>query len=191
MTQPDQADRMAALLKAIVEALPDSPPSCLVGALAVNAWGRLRATQDIDLLVLADEPARAALLASLATHSFEPDRTWIELNPMAKDRVLRLRHPDFPSVPLDLIWSCDVHEESALSRRRSLDVLGRSIWVCSPEDLILLKLKAGRPHDFEDALSVIKNPHLRLDLDYLWNWADRLGLHGELHYVMRAAGAEG
>jgi hypothetical protein len=25
----------------------------------------------------------------------------------------------------------------------------------------------------------------------LWNWADRLGLHGELQYVLRAAGAGG
>lgn len=51
-----------------------------------------------------------------------------------------------------------------------------------------MKLKASRPHDFEDALGIIKNPHLQLDLPYLWNWADRLGLHGELHYVLQAAG---
>lgn len=112
-------------------------------------------------------------------------------NPMAKDRVLRLGHPSHPGIPLDLIFSADSHEAQALTRRQTLHLLGLSAWVCSPEDLIILKLKASRPHDFEDALGIIKNPHLQLDLDYLWHWADRLGLQGELHYVLQAAGAEG
>lgn len=51
----------------------------------------------------------------------------------------------------------------------------------------LLKLKAGRPHDFEDVLGIIKNPHVHVDLDYLWSWADQLGLHSELSYVLHAA----
>lgn len=56
-----------------------------------------------------------------------------------------------------------------------------------PEDLILLKLKAGRPTDFEDALGIVMNPHLQLDLAYLREWADRLGLQGELRYVLQTA----
>jgi hypothetical protein len=38
-------------------------------------------------------------------------------------------------------------------------------------------------------ISIAKNPRLQLDLPYLWDWADRLGLQGELHYVLQAAGA--
>jgi hypothetical protein len=85
------------------------------------------------------------------------------------------------------MFSADPHEEAALARRRTLHLLGVSVWVCSPEDLILLKLKASRPHDFEDALGIVMNPHLQLDLAYLWDWADQLGLHGELQYVLQAA----
>ena len=68
---------------------------------------------------------------------------------------------------------------------------GLSLSVASPEDLILLKLKAGRPTDFDDVISIVKNPRLQLDLAYLRSWADRLGLHGELHYVLQAAAASG
>lgn len=187
---PTPYDSLADYLHAIVAALPPSIPYCLVGALAVNAWGRLRATNDIDLLVLADVPARTELMDALRAHEFRIDETWLELNPMAKDVVMRLTHRSYPTIPLDLLFANDRQSQSALARKQALQLLGVSLYVCSPEDLILLKLKAGRPHDFEDVLGIIKNPHLHIDRDYLWNWADQLGLHGELQYVLQAADPE-
>lgn len=185
---PASHNPLADYLQVIIAALPQpTPPYCVVGALAVNAWGRLRATNDIDLLVLSDEIGRAELIDALLVRGFHADRTWMEQNPMAKDMVLRLVHPSHPTIPLDLLFAHDAQSQSALTRRRSLQLLGVSLWVCSPEDLILLKLKAGRPHDFEDALGIVRNPHLHLDFDYLWHWADRLGLQGELAYVLQAA----
>ncbi|HJT19115.1 MAG TPA: hypothetical protein VJ746_01515 [Nitrospira sp.] len=187
---PVSQDSFADYLQLIIAALPQpTPPYCVVGALAVNAWGRLRATKDIDLLVLSDDTARAALIDALLAHGFHADRTWMERNPMAKDVIMRLVHSSHPAIPLDLLFAHDAQSQSALARRRSLQLLGVSLWVCSPEDLILLKLKASRPHDFEDALGIVKNPHVQLDLDYLWHWADRLGLQGELQYVLDATGA--
>jgi hypothetical protein len=186
---PIEQGPLSAYLRTVIEALPHPPPLyCLIGALAVNAWGRIRTTQDIDLLVMPRGTEHTDLIQSLVSQSFELDTEWLERNPMAKDRVLRLRHPTYPGLPLDLLFSADAQEESALSRRQNLRLFDISLWICSAEDLILMKLKASRPHDFEDALGIIKNPHLQLDLTYLWNWADRLGLHGELHYVLLAAG---
>lgn len=49
---------------------------------------------------------------------------------------------------------------------------GLSLSVSGPEDLVLLKRKAGRSTDFDDEVSILKNSHLRLDRDYLWRWAD-------------------
>jgi hypothetical protein len=180
---------LADYLKTVIEALPHPVPSyCLIGALAVTAWGQVRTTQDIDLLVLSQEPARTELIEALVGHGFQPDAAWIERNPLAKDIVLRLTHSSYPGLPLDLLFAVDAHSQSTLNRRQLLNLLGIALWVCSPEDLIMLKLKASRPHDFEDVVSVIKNPHLQLDLTYLWSWADRLGLRGELQYVLQAAG---
>lgn len=188
---PANRDSLADYLQAIVTALPQSSTYCLVGALAVNAWGRLRSTKDIDLLVLADEPSRIELMGALLAHEFQIDETWLEHNPMAKDVVMRLTHRSYPSIPLDLLFANDRQSQAALTRRHALQLFGVSLYVCSPEDLILLKLKAGRPHDFEDALGIVKNPRLQLDLDYLWNWAERLGLQEELQYVLHAAGTGG
>ncbi len=186
---PADPSPFADYLHAVINALPQpAPPYCLIGALAVNAWGRLRTTQDVDLLVLSDETAKIQLTGSLIAHGFQLDARWIEHIPMAKDRVLRMNHPSHPGIPLDLIFSADAHEAEVLTRRQAMPFLHVPTWVCSPEDLIILKLKASRPHDFEDALGIVKNPRLQLDLSYLWHWADRLGLHGELQYVFQAAG---
>jgi len=185
---PASHDSLADYLRTIVTALPEPTPYCLVGALAVNAWGRLRATHDIDLLVLSDLPSRTELIDALLGQGFQIDETWVEQNPMAKDVVMRLTHRSHPEIPLDLLFASDPQSQLALTRRRSLQLFGISLYVCSPEDLILLKLKASRPRDFEDALGIIKNPHVQLDLPYLWDWADKLGLHGELQYVLQASG---
>ena len=191
MSLADQG-QFASYLRTVVEALPHPGPLyCLVGALAVNAWGRVRSTRDIDLLVLSDEPSRVQVTDSFRARGFQLDVAWTEQNPMAKNRVVRLKHASYPGIPLDLMLSADSHEESALSRRKSLQLLGVLVWICGPEDLILMKLKASRPHDFEDALGIVKNPHLELDLTYLWSWADRLGLQGELHYVLQVASGQG
>jgi len=61
--------------------------------------------------------------------------------------------------------------------------------MATSEDLILLKLKACRDHDMVDARSIVHRQATRLDLDYLWRWADRLGLQSELHYVLSTPSA--
>jgi hypothetical protein len=82
----------AVLLKTVIEALPEpAPPYCLIGALAVSAWGHVRSTRDIDLLVLSDEPARSELVDSLIAKGFRRDSEWMERNPLAKEVVANQR----------------------------------------------------------------------------------------------------
>jgi hypothetical protein len=42
----------------------------------------------------------------------------------------------------------------------------------------------GPPKDFEDALSVLEQLRDRLDLAYLEYWARKLGIIGELNYIL-------
>jgi hypothetical protein len=64
------------------------------------------------------------------------------VNPFLKGRMTRLRHSAYP---VDLLIPQDAQEAHTLSRRRSVQLGNLSVWVCGPEDLILLKLKAGDP----------------------------------------------
>ena len=56
-------------------------------------------------------------------------------------------------------------------------------WVVSREDFILQKLKAGRPHDFDDVIPFFARLRSALDHDYLNAWASRLGVREELDYL--------
>jgi len=166
---------------------PDAPPYCVIGALAVGAWGRPRATQDIDLLILLEESTCREFTGRLGSAGFTLDEEWARQNPLMKGRGIRLRHR---SLPVDLIIPQDLHEREALARRVSLTIEGLPVWMATPEDLILLKLKACRDHDLVDARSIVHRQATRLDLDYLWRWADRLGMQSELHYVLSTPSAQ-
>ncbi len=172
------------LRKAIGAFSGQSLPYCLIGAVALGAHGRPRATHDVDLLILADSVSHGAYLNSLLAKGFEVASEWADANPMARDVVLRLHHPSAPDFPLDLVFAISALHRTTLERRQLQTLGGIQVWVSSPEDLILLKLAASRPRDFEDVITILAKPHAQLDLDYLWSWAERLGLQSELHYVL-------
>ena len=50
----------------------------------------------------------------------------------------------------------DDHDQACLSRRRQYELGNLSLWIISPEDFVLHKLKAGRAQDFIDVLSVLQ-----------------------------------
>ena len=189
MAQPDvfQNDYLSVVESAHRALSVTQAPYCVIGALALGIWGNPRATYDVDFLVLAQCNNPQPFLDLLCSAGFAINETWHDANPMAREVVLRLAHPTVPHFPVDLVFSLGPFDHAVLDRRRAVDFHGLTIWMSSPEDLILMKLRASRPRDFDDVISIVKNPRLQLDLDYLWNWADRLGLHGELSYVLHAA----
>lgn len=170
------------ILKFLIQAFPSpTPPYCLIGALTLGAWGRPRATSDVDVLIMFDDSTQDQLISVLTERGFTLDTVWQEANPMLHGVMLRLHYAD---IPVDLLAPRDAQEQSALERRRLIDVEGVALWTVSPEDLILMKLKAGRPYDFGDAITVVARQGNSLDRDYLFIWARRLGLFEELSYVL-------
>ena len=120
-------------------------------------------------------------VAFIERDEFTVDAEWARSNPMVRDRHIRLLRR---TVPVDLLLPRDAHDEQVLKRRRRKALGALKLWVISAEDLILHKLKAGRPRDFEDSLSVIVRQGDRLDLEYLSHWGNRLGLREELTYLL-------
>ncbi|THI84902.1 MAG: hypothetical protein CAF41_011655 [Nitrospira sp. CG24A] len=179
------------VLSAAIEALSSPPlPYCLIGALALGAYGRPRATHDVDLLILTDNATSHSYLDPLRTKGFAVASDWHEANPMARDVVMRLKHTSAPDFPLDLNFAISDLHKNTVARRKSIDLHGTQVSVSSAEDLILLKLSASRPRDFDDVMGIVGNAVASLDLDYLWSWAERLGLQSELHYVLISAKRE-
>jgi predicted nucleotidyltransferase len=149
--------------------------------MALGVWGASRATQDVDCLFLSDEKQRAALDKNLRRRRFVLDTQWSDRNPMLREWCARYWQGPFP---VDLLSPRDEYDREALERRRRKRIDNKPVWVVGPEDLILLNLKAGRPRDFEDVISVVLRQGEKMDIEYMKEWAKRLGLWEELMYCL-------
>jgi predicted nucleotidyltransferase len=147
----------------------------LVGGLGLMAWTAPRATTDIEVVVAAGEAEVSALGAALARR----------LGGVASMRMVRFRdgiclqrvlvEHAIGEVAVDLIVANDAFLRQALARRHLVDLpgVGRT-GVASPEDLIILKLRAWRDQDLVDAVELAR---LRaLDRAYVEQQAKKLRL---------------
>lgn len=183
MGEPSLADLRRSVLAAVDLLRKARLPYMIIGGIAVSIWGRPRTTLDIDFTVLTDREGLGKFGERAERHRFRIDHKWAEWNPCARANQLRLVHQ---TLRFDLLLPTDEHDRYALTRRRLRGWHERRLWFVAPEDLILQKLKVGRPRDFEDALSVFEAQKDRLEEAYLLRWGRKLGLIAELRYVMRS-----
>jgi len=156
-------------------------PYVLIGAWVLAAWGRPRATNDVDFLVLVNEGDLGRLSERMTQAGMALDETWTKWNPLLRGFQLRFQ---FQRTTVDVLRPRDAHDQQVFRRKRKKRLDGRYYWLVSAEDFILQKLKVGRPRDFEDALSVLERSGKSLDKRYLERWAGRIGVSGELNYIL-------
>lgn len=169
-------------LNAILPVLNRLPiPYVVIGGLASGILGRPRSTLDIDLMVGGGSKG-----LSKTAHAFErkgvlKDEVFLQLNPLLRGTVTRM---SLGGVQIDLLCSRDRHDQATLRRRQKLRAFGTMVYLPTPEDLILLKMKTGRERDLSDCIGVYEAHRNTLNLSYLWRWAVRLRLIDEYHYVV-------
>jgi hypothetical protein len=83
-----------------------------------------------------------------------------------RTRVLPFLHLA-TQAPLDVVLAGPGPEETFLERVVRVDLEGLSVPVASPEDIIVMKLLAGRPKDLEDIRNVLAERFDKLDLSYM------------------------
>lgn len=147
----------------------------LTGSLAASYYARPRMTRDIDIVV-ALEAATASKLAEILGDEYHVDSELI-------GEGFRIRRPcnvvHLPTlVKIDLIPRKDgEYRRLEFQRRHKVDFAGVSLWIVSPEDLVLSKLEWSRESRSELQMRDVRNL-LRTSLDraYLNEWAGRLGV---------------
>ena len=74
-----------------------------------------------------------------------------------------------------------VRSEFARRQKVFLPVLGRATWLPTPEDVVVQKLRWGRPKDLDDARDVlaVQGPN-SLDMAYIENWCQQHGTRERL-----------
>ena len=159
------------LLEAVVELQrrleAASIPSMVIGGLAVAVWGEPRLTRDADLKVELERESADRLLSVLGS-----DYRSLQDDPLESLRTVGFAFfEDSTGTRLDLLLADTSFDVAAMGRRRDVELApGLTAKVCTPEDLIILKLIATRAHDQEDARSVIRRQRAKLDDAYVIRW---------------------
>lgn len=135
----------------------------LFGAQAAILHGAVRLTADVDITVdLGTRPA-ADLVEGLrrkgiALRIADVDR-FVE-----RTRVLPMVHVRF-RIPVDVVLAGPGLEEQFLARAEVRVVEGVSIPVAAADDLVAMKILAGRPKDIEDVVAIVAAQGARFDLE--------------------------
>jgi len=134
----------------------------LFGAQAAILHGAARLTADVDVTVALGTASLDDLIASLEDHAFSP-RAQDPLDFVQRTRVLPVAHGP-TGIPLDVVIAGPGLEELFLERIEHRIVDDVRVPLVRAEDLVAMKLFAGRAKDVEDAVAVVAAQRERLDL---------------------------
>ncbi|MCS6859675.1 MAG: hypothetical protein NZT92_05075 [Abditibacteriales bacterium] len=169
------------LLKRVIQALEDASIEYMVtGSTASSLQGEPRSTHDIDLVVTIERSAVKKLLDAFPPPDFYLTEDSI-LDALSRQGMFNLIDLNEGAKVDFWILTGDAFDQSRFARRYVEEVMGFRLWVSSPEDTILAKLRwaklsGGSEKQFTDALRVYEVQYGRLDMDYLHHWAKELGV---------------
>jgi hypothetical protein len=168
-------------------------PYMLTGSFASAYHGRPRATQDIDLVIAPTAEQLRTLLRGLPPGEYYSDEA-------AALEALRAESL-FNVIDLDTGWKIDFicrksrpFSRTEFERRTRVTVDGLSLYIATPEDVILAKLEwaklGGSARQLEDVAGLLEVRGPDLDLPYLRHWVAVLDLSPQWTAAWRAAGRD-
>jgi hypothetical protein len=135
----------------------------LFGAQAAILYGSTRVTADVDVTVELGSHTPQELASALRGARFAA-RLPLSRSFLAASRVIPVTHTP-TGMPVDVVLAGPGIEELILDRVRRLRVARTEIPVARAEDLIALKVLAGRPHDLADVEALLVGQRGKLDLE--------------------------
>jgi hypothetical protein len=173
-----------AALRHVWEVLePIGCPRALMGGLSLSFWKRVRATQDVDLLMDFGPAGFEPILATLQQAGIRTKRQppVVDLGSVRIVQMLYEPKDAFLDVQIDLLLAESAFHREALARRlpARLSDLDLDLFTLTCEDILILKLSAGRLIDRADAAALLRLNQPGLDLSYVCKWVAQLGLSAE------------
>ena len=125
---------------------------CFIGGVAVQRWGKVRITNDVDLTLFAGYGKEGHFIDLLTRH-FKPRRAdYVDF--ATQYRIVLLQ--DTNSVGIDVSLAALPYESELLERATSFEFAeGYNLITCSAEDLIILKAYANRDQDWFDVRNIL------------------------------------
>lgn len=160
-------------------------PYMLVGSLSSNFYGIVRSTQDADFVIQLEGFSIGTVVERLGPQfRLEPQLTF-EIIQATTRYVIRLI--DIPFHIEIFLLSDDEYDQERFYRRRHVKIFGREVFIPSPEDVIITKLRwshhGSRSKDRDDVRNVLAVQGDRVDFNYIRRWCtkhDTLALLDEI-----------
>jgi len=134
----------------------------LVGGMAANIYGYVRMTMDLDIMVDLSEDNLSRIIHVIDKLAFSP-RLPVDPHELISEEkrdewikqegavVFTFIDHKKPFRQIDVFLTNPVRFAEAYARRNDMTVGGITLSVASLDDLIMIKERAGRPRDLEDA----------------------------------------
>lgn len=168
------AESLPEFLRSVRNALETAGvPYMLVGSVASAAYGMIRATQDIDIVIDPSPRSLDRLLAEFPTRDFHVSA--------AAAREALAKGGTFRIMPVDALWKLDMiircmtpHGIEEFSRRRQMEIAGMEFDVATAEDTIIARLSwvapGGSARQVDDVRGILAAQRGMLDEAYLARW---------------------
>jgi hypothetical protein len=181
MTNLDQALRdFAALFERM------GIPYAVMGGLAVRVYAIPRPTHDADFTIAIHRDRLPELYKEVRKLGYSVPETfdsgWVDTVaglPLIRFRLYLENH----AIDVDVFLAESEFQQQIIARRQRVELDNSSLMLVSPEDLILLKLLAGRPRDYTDVQDILFTLGT-LDEKYMRHWAKELGLSQKLEKAL-------
>ena len=177
-------------LKSVVEKLQQAGIDYVIcGSMAASFYGVERSTQDADIIIDPTEEQLTNFLKLLGDAYYVSSNAVLEA---LKQSTM------FNIIDVENAWKADLiirkktdfHTEE-FQRKRKEKLLGKDLYILSPEDTILSKLEwAKNSHSeqqFRDAFEVAVIQWRNLEMEYLRKWAEQLHLKSSLEQLLEQA----
>jgi hypothetical protein len=169
----------------VAEVLEDCGiPFLLSGSFASNYYGIPRSTRDADFVLQTQHAVGQEFASQLGEDFLLDPQLSFETNTGTFRQRLRHRKRGF-KVELFLL-SPDAHDQTRFQRRRLVQLHNRRLWLPSPEDVVVTKLRWARSKDRDDARDVMAVQHDQLDWAYIEQWCGRHGTLALLEEIRRS-----
>ncbi len=166
-------------------------PKAVIGGLALVAWKHARYTRDADILI-AIEPGRIdELIVALTKAGFQPRHTPPLRVVDGQGIVQFIFQPAGALMPfqLDLLLVNGDFQRTAVTRAVSWPIRQAEapVRVVRPDDLIVIKLLAGRIIDRADAAMILRENRDEIDFTRLHHEVTCQGVAAEYQEIWREA----
>ena len=181
----------AAFLKQIVLALEQAQiPYMVTGSFGSSAHGVVRGTNDIDLVIAPNAAQLRTFIAQFPNERYYADE---------HDAIEALQHASqFNIIDFASNWKADLiirrprdFSRTEFDRRRHHVISGVSVYIASPEDVLIAKLEWAKmgesDRQIEDAAGIIATQGSSLDRAYVERWVGELELQRQWQLALERA----